>query len=305
MIERIVIPLDGSSRAERVIPQALQVFFHPGLEVSLLVVVDMGGRSEGGLLPITCSGHEAKLYLGDLVRRHLREGLRMTGEVRFGDATERILRHAEEARADLIAMATHGRTGLARLVRGSVAEAVLRKATVPLFLLPSAGAGAFEPGAGMRILVPLDGSAGSESILPYVRWIAARTRGLVELLRVAEWSPPAALAPHAHVQAEAWTMGAESYSRRVAEALREEGIEAQPLVLHGGAAERILEQAETGGFHLVAMSTHGYSGVRRMVFGSVAEQVLRSARVPLLVVRAQAPARTATGAEGPPMGQAG
>ncbi len=285
MIERIIVPLDGSPLSERVLPRALAFFHSPGVELNLLVVVDTTAGFSGTVVPVTCSGHKAKDYLADLAARYAEEGVKVTTDVRFGHAAGKILAHAEESRASLIAMATHGRTGLERLVRGSVAEEVLRLATVPVFLHRAGGTRVTPPETGLRILVPLDGSAGSESILPCVRWIATRGRGMVELLRVAEWGPSAALAPHAHVEAEAWTLRAENYVKRMAEQLRAEGIDVQPVVEHGGAAVKILERAASGDIHLVAMSTHGYSGVPRWVFGSVAEEVLRGIRVPLLAIR--------------------
>lgn len=292
MIDRIVVPLDGSPLAERIIPRVLNVFPSSGLELNLLVVVDMEGTVEKARVPVTCSAHGAREYLEALAEKVTERGVRVSSDIRFGKAAEKILEHAGEMHASLIAMSTHGRTGLGRVIRGSVAEAVLREANVPVFMARGAraqeGPMASTP-AELRILVPLDGSAGSESVLPYVRCLALRSHATVEILRVAEWSPPSEFAPHVHAESKAWTARAEAYVKSVAEQLRAEGINVDPIVAHGAPAELILEHVESGKIHLVAMSTHGYSGVKRLVFGSVAEEVLRRITVPLLAMREYIP----------------
>ncbi len=292
MFERIMVPLDGSALAERILAK-VQAFFDPRqTEFNLLLVVDMQGRIVDDKVPVTCSGHRAKQYLSAVAGKLSQQGARVSTDVRFGEAAAKILEHARERRSDLIAMSTHGRSGVDRIVRGSVAEAVLRGADLPVFLArgESAAPPKREPAAaGTRILVPLDGSAGSEAILPYVRSLARGGRAHVSVVRIAEWFPPLARSADGEAPTQPWTLRAETYIRQVCDQLRADGLDVEGIVDHGAPADKILERVRTGTVDLVAMSTHGYSGVKRLVFGSVAEEVLRNLRIPLLAVREAIP----------------
>lgn len=283
MFERIIVPLDGSARAESVIPAALRFFRTPNVEIDLLVVVTGSARAAGEQETITASGSAAKEYLSTVADRLRGQGLHVVFDVRFGRPAEKILEHSESQHASLIAMSTHGRSGLERLVRGSVAEAVLRGATVPLLHLRS---GAPLPGRdapARRILVPLDGTADSESILPYVRYLAVRLGAGVELLRAAIPIPVHLGADPLAVQAG--LPAADEYLGAMCRRLAEDGIEAESRSEIGSPAPAILARANSGQVGLVALATHAYGGIKRWLFGSVAEEVLRSVRVPTLVSR--------------------
>lgn len=136
-----------------------------------------------------------------------------------------------------------------------------------------------------HILVPLDGSVLAETILPQVTEAATLHGAEVVLLRVAlAHAFPGTNQTEAQVQA---VQEAETYLAGVVQRLLASGIKAQTVVRYGHAAEEILDQAETGSADLIAMSTHGRSGVRRWMLGSVSEKVLRAAPVPVLLVRAR------------------
>src|SRR5512135_1834640 len=134
-----------------------------------------------------------------------------------------------------------------------------------------------------RILVPLDGSALAEAILPQVTELAALHGAEIILLRVAlVHSFPGTNQTEAQVQA---VQEAEAYLAGVLQRLDASGIKAQQVVRYGHAAEEIVDQAEAGSADLIAMSTHGRSGPRRWMLGSIAEKVLRATTVPILLVR--------------------
>lgn len=127
MYQRVVVPLDGSTLAETVLDFILQIAGPLDLEVVLVRVVPrFAAETE---LP------EAGPYLERQAGPLAGKGVRVRTEVRRGDPAEEIVAATRDARADLIAMTTRGRGGLARLMLGSVAEAVLRTADVPVFLL--------------------------------------------------------------------------------------------------------------------------------------------------------------------------
>lgn len=293
MFDRVLIPLDGSPRAESVVHHTLRLLSVPDVEVDLLVVVDMEGKIAPGSVPVTCSGHAAKQYLAQVAGILTGRGIRAVTDVRFGPAAPKILEHAEQSHASMIAMSTHGRSGLERLVHGSTAEAVLRQTPVPLLLVRGTeNVPAAPPGdTPLRILVPLDGTADGEAILPYVRNLARRLQARVELLRVIEFIP--VLHGDEGVMEGAFdhlTLGASEYLRAIGARVRQEGIETEQTVVRSSPANGILERGNSGSVDLVAMSTHGRTGLRRLLLGSVAESVLRELRVPLLTVRVAIPA---------------
>jgi nucleotide-binding universal stress UspA family protein len=138
-----------------------------------------------------------------------------------------------------------------------------------------------------RILIPLDGSALAEAVLPHVEELAKSSAAELVLLRVAlAHIFPGADPIEAQVAA---VQEAENYVADVAKTLQEQGVRAEAKVRYGDPAEEILDHAARDHIDLIAMATHGRTGLKRVVLGSVAENVLRSASVPMLLVRAPIP----------------
>jgi nucleotide-binding universal stress UspA family protein len=136
-----------------------------------------------------------------------------------------------------------------------------------------------------RILVPLDGSSLAEAVLPQVQELAKALGAELFLVRAAV----AHVFPGADPSEEEIDVvrKAEEYVTEVAGRLRDAGIPIHTAVRYGEAAEEILEHIRDNAVDLVAMSTHGRSGLSRLVLGSVAEQVVRHAPVPVLLMRAR------------------
>ena len=135
MFKKILVPLDGSPLAEGVLPQVIGMARVHGAKVLLLrvgfaLVFPGADPAEAQIETIL----EAEDYIGRIRKRLEGEGIEADASVRYGFPAEEILSHARRNGVDLIAMATHGRTGPVRWVLGSVAEQVLRKAEVPVFL---------------------------------------------------------------------------------------------------------------------------------------------------------------------------
>jgi nucleotide-binding universal stress UspA family protein len=186
-------------------------------------------------------------------------------------------------------MTTHGWRGLDRLRFGSVAESVVRKARVPALLVR--GQLRWPADRSPRILVPLDGSEESAAILALVAKLRRRLHAPVELLHVLEALPSAA-SPDLPLSLADGSLGrsaAKDYLERVAARFDGESPEVARVVLEGPAARVIAGRIVESGADLVAMTTHGRSGVARFLVGSVAEQVLRTADVPVLLWKAAIP----------------
>jgi nucleotide-binding universal stress UspA family protein len=231
---------------------------------------------------------EGEAYLESIADRLERRGLKSVHwSAWYDEPANAITEAAKLNRADLIAMATHGRGGLSRLLLGSVAEAVVRTAQVPVLLLR--GQSAWKPWVTGKVLVPLDGFEPSEGILPVVERLAwPRDLGIF-LLEVIEPLPSAAAAELGGYGEEITAFRreeAERYLAKVAEPLKAQGLNVEWDVKTGQPAQVIAAMAAREPADLIAMVTHGRKGLGRLCFGSVAEGVLRSASVPVLLLRA-------------------
>lgn len=276
MFERILVALDGSQRSEATLPYAEALAAAFDSELVLLRALQFAPITAGPIEPYVAPQvyqelHDAEAQAaGDYLQRvaaPLKErGRRVRTMAVTGHPAGAILDTAETEGVGLIAMATHGRSGLARFALGSVAELVLRSARCPLLLVRAAGTAAFT-----RVLVPLDGSTLAEAVLPLARDLAAALGLELVLLRVA---------PNAAERAEA-----AAYLEHTAAGLRTGGLTVATRVTEGAAADEILQVAAAEDGAPIAMATHGRGGPARWVLGSVAETVVRAAAAPVLVVR--------------------
>jgi nucleotide-binding universal stress UspA family protein len=300
MTTRILVPLDGSALAERALPcaqllaQSLPanlvlfraVSISPDFEVLGHVLRDVEAhmkRLEAG----------ASEYLRQVAERLKGSGLSVRTVVRRGPAAEAILGYSQQMDIQKIVIATHGYSGVSRWRHGSVAERVLQSASVPVLMVCAKGGEGIseEPMTCQRILVPLDGSTRAEQVLPPAVSVAQALDAEIVLFRV----------PIAHVTgsfAAGWYVPlegtfetanqiAEGYLSRVAVELRAQGVRVATATRMGGVADAILDYAEANKIDLIAMCTHGRTGLARWTLGSVADRVLRARSTPLLLVRAK------------------
>lgn len=283
MYRQILVPLDGSPFAEQVLTH-LPSILAPGGRVTLLRVLPPGDEEARG------GGRQGALNDLERASKTLdRFGIRSQSRVTVGGVADEIHRVREMLHAELIAMTTHGRSGVERWVIGSVADRVLRGARVPVFLTR---APAQEPLQGIRhILVPLDGSELAQRALPEARGLATGGGAILTLMRVVEEE---SLTEFDQLLADVTgrpdpadrIAEAERYLGRVVNLLRMSGVAARVRVCRGRVAPAILSEAATAECDVVVMSTHGRTGIQRWMFGSVANQVLLDTACPLLLVRA-------------------
>jgi nucleotide-binding universal stress UspA family protein len=157
MYERMLVPLDGSEGAEAILPFAEQVAGPLDAEVVLLRVVEPISpvevvASAGVVTPdtFTLRDMDAKRYLSEIEGRLSKKGLRVRTRVALGPPADEILAAARATSADLIAMATRGRSGLGRALFGSVAQSVLRASPVPVLLIRTMAKSEAAPAPGVR-----------------------------------------------------------------------------------------------------------------------------------------------------------
>ena len=284
MLHKILVPLDGSTVAESVMPHLRGLASDLG---SHLYILGVGmGRKERRVNRLL------EDYVGRTAADLRSDSIKAEALLLYGNAADKILDYAAENDVDLIAMATHGRSGITRWWMGSIAEKVVSEAATPVLVVPSKRPRKTQAAPQLhfhKILAPLDGSDIGQAALPYVETLAKETGASVSALQVI--SPPGTIEASVlggsdwRKFVKAMHDAAENYLGGVAERLNGKGIKTTLEVLTGDPADRILEYAADKKVDLIAMSTHGRTGLARWVLGSVTDKVLHGAKVPMWLIR--------------------
>jgi nucleotide-binding universal stress UspA family protein len=301
MYTRLLVPLDGSKIAEKVLPYARFLAARLKLPVELLEVIDI---VEIAKLLTPDKAHHLNTVVENRIRsseQYLRTvastfaGVDVKCTVEKGTAAEVIIEKAAADKSTLIDMATHGLSGIKRWLLGSVAEKVLRGATNPLLLIRATEEAKTEGEANLRtVIVPLDGSELAESVLTTAAELAKKLNLEVILFR-AYTIPLTVLAadPDGYYSATddkliaAMRDETVAYLEKKVEEMKKSGVDKVSYVAeYGFAADEIISFARKTPDNLIAMCTHGHSGVKRWVLGSVTETVVRHSADPVLVIRA-------------------
>lgn len=293
MLKTILVPVDGSPLAERAVPYAVKLAKAAGAKVALLRVLDTlrpGRRA--------ASEPDPRVQLEATAERARAGGAEVetvTRQVYYGDTAAVIVQAAREERAGLIVMSTHGRGSLGRWLYGSVADAVLRTAEVPIALVPADCGRPWPAKRPLRLLVPLDGSDLAAAALGPAAELADGMGAELLLLSVVQ--------PPTYAYAEGYAYLALDPEKERAAAARELQAAAEKLrtgsrivktrVELGFPVEAILEVAREADIDLVVMATHGRGGLARLVLGSVATGTLQRSGLPVLLVRPSGLARPA------------
>lgn len=294
MYEKILVPLDGSVLAEAALPYAQELAGRLGSEVTLVYFIKS---------PEDRCRHMYQFYIEGMVQavrqgaqryamKSDRASIRVKSDFLAVHSSKEIVEYADKEDISLIATVLSRQSISWPWSSGSVAEQVVRVWRKPRLLIRANGAcpNVCETSMINRVLVPLDGSEKSEIVIPYVEELAYRLGAEVVLLQVLspgyistgpEGSEYTVL-PDKQMTLD--KLYAKDYLDRVGARLSQMGVITETQVRFGNAAEEIIKLAAWTQSDLVAMSTHGRSGVGRWVFGSVAERVLYEGNTPLLLV---------------------
>jgi nucleotide-binding universal stress UspA family protein len=281
MLNRILVPLDGSELAERALvyadfvarPASAKVLLVRAAMSHTLAGVDGQERRVGAI-------HEAEEYLAQVKADLTDRGLEVETVVPYGPAAECIADRARLHPTDLIVMSTHGRTGPAHLLFGSVAESVVSRTSVPVMLErawhPMVRAPRLGPGMSLTLL--LDGSPFAEAGVDAATRLALNLGVRLDLVRVIV-DPGEVDATGAYLETIREHIAATHPAVQIATTVRF-GDNASDEIAHLLAETRPV---------VVVMATHGRTGLRRSFVGSVAGHVLRHATAPLVLVRPTLP----------------
>jgi nucleotide-binding universal stress UspA family protein len=303
MYRSLLVPLDGSAHSARALPLASALAKRMGATVHVVTVND-----PSAYIPFIPGEVGIPVYNQELVAARRAQdqetlnaavatlqsaGVPVRESLLEGTVVEALQEYVEAEGMELVVMTTHGRSGFTRLRLGSVATAYLTRSTTPVLLVRS---GSEEEGDAPplelprgEILCPLDGSPFAESMLPHLRLFADALGLRLHLLAI---SVPHAL-PMAPFGAE--TLLADDSALRAEEAGRLEYLQRMQAQCPPGTvvtavtdlsvAHAILDASQNPAVGAIGMATHGRGGFKRFMLGSVADEVIRHARVPLLVYR--------------------
>jgi len=302
MFKKILASLDGSKTAENVLPFARLIARNLPIPVELLAVVDLDNMARNVHAAerlfrdslVADEMHRMGEYLKGVTKNF--PGDTVNCRVERGAPAETIIETASTQRDTLIAMATHGRSGLNRWLLGSVAEKVIRGAANPLLLVrASESAPEWGMPALKSVIVPLDGSDIAEKVLAPVEELSKQLDLEVILLRIfgipyGAYSAGDGFYNSSQMEKFVFQLREEAraYLDEKSAVLRNHGVKRVSSVLREGRdADEIISFARQTPDNFIAMCTHGRSGVKRWVLGSVTETVVRHSGDPVLIIRAE------------------
>jgi len=282
----VLLPLDGSECSEQALAHAT-ARLGPDDELLLLRVMEPPAQLAAiDMLFEQLDVTEGQAYLDDLAQHLEQRGVRARPVAVVGEARQTILEVAAAEKATMIVLATHGRSGLERWFLGSVAEAVVREAPCPVWLVRCSGSGERDelrrqPAPKIAsILLPLDLSERSDRALKFIEESFEPGTANLNLLAATNMD---------------WVKGTESAGEIVTQVraalderaarLKSAGWAVDVIVDPGTAAQAILDNAARLQVDLIALTSHGRTGAQRWFLGSVAEKVIRHAGCAVLVVR--------------------
>ncbi len=297
-LSSILVPLDGSSFAEQALPLAARLARASSASLRLALVHTPTTAWDPGI-EFRLFDPEMELQVRERESGYLEKvardlsggnGLHVECALLNGPVAPALEDYITRTGTDLVIMTSHGRGGVERLVMGNVADQLVRRVTAPVIVLRPSDQ-EVDDSMPRRILVTLDGSLLSESVLDEAAALARILRADILLTMVVQPAPvllpPFAWPPEALSRSpEERELDARRYLERIKQQLRSQGLGVQSRVRTARKVGReILRIARQEECSMIAMATHGVSGLDRLMLGSIADQVVRHAEVPVLLVR--------------------
>ena len=288
MYETILVPLDGSKAAEMVLPYVEEIAASLANEI---VLIGVSGSSTHDLHGSYLKGIAEEVQLR-LKNYSPARDIEVRSEVLSGEPATQILDSVNKKNTSLIAMTSRGSSSQGPWLLGSIASKVLWATSKPVLLVraPASKAALQQKKLVRKILVPLDGSRVGETAIPWAETLAHTLGAELVLFQVV-------MTPQTLVFFEAYPTlisldpdkeiaSAMAYLEGVEKSLRGKGLKTSRAVAFGAPADAIIDYAKENSVDLIAISTHGRSGIGRWVFGSVTDKVLHTGDTAVLVVRA-------------------
>ena len=287
VIESILIPTDGSEGAISGAKRGIALASRFGADVHALSVVEgrdgPGDSDDVAFPPLLEEAEDAVEVVATMATDHDQD-VDVTTAVERGTPFQAIREYAHRREIDVVVMGTKGRTGLDRVLLGSVTENVLRTARTPVLAVPpDPDEPAIEAVSFDRLLLPTDGSEGAAIATEWGIALARRLESMVHALHSVDTSRfPGAREPD-ELFDELESRGEDAIGS-VRELARDVGVSVSGSLATGAPAKVILAYADDNEIDLIVMGTHGKTGIGQWFLGSVTENVVRQATVPVLCV---------------------
>ncbi|MFD1562502.1 universal stress protein [Haloarchaeobius amylolyticus] len=293
-IDSVLVPTDGSDGALAGAKRGIDLAATVDAELHVLSVVDTTELESVSSVFDSDTTADERTALEDAAEEAVETvvttaqerapDLAVTTAVEEGKPFQCIDDYADASEIDVIAMGTKGRAGLKRVVLGSVTENVLRTVDVPVLAVPPAAIdGSLTPETTENVLLPTDGSEGAAAAVDWGVHLADVFDAMVHALYSADTSRLTMGSEPSTILSELEQAG-ETALEAVRERARETGVSVTGTVANGPPARVILDSADDTGVDLIVIGTHGRSGLERHLLGSVTENVVRSADVPVVCV---------------------
>ncbi|WP_135363793.1 universal stress protein [Halosimplex halophilum] len=284
MYDDILFPTDGSDAAETALDAAIAAADAHDATLHVLYVADTNQPSLAnvqGQVRDVLEG-EGRDIVEEAAGKARRAGVETVDEVVQGGPSRTICDYVDDRGIDLVVMGTRGSRDIERIILGSVTERVVRNSAAPVLVVPPESDPAYPPES---ILVGTDGSEGSAAAVDEGVGIAAATGGALHVVSVLESNVLGIDLGSSRL--------AEAREQRETEALApareradERGVAVETALEEGDVVDRLVEYVDDHGIGLVVVGTHGRTGLDKRILGSVTENLMRSASVPVLSVRA-------------------
>ena len=291
MYKTMLVPLDRSKAAEIVLPYAEEISAKLDTEI-VLVSVSESSVADKEQSPEAYLERVREQVQSDLKDRWDKKDVQVKSKVLSGKPADEILRYADESNVSLIALTSRGSSGPRPWPLGSVAAKILRAAVRPVLLIRAQTSELAPQQKRLikKILVPLDGSKRGEAAIPYTEALARALGAEIVLFQVIEpvvtWGiyedyrsylPPTDL--------ESRKASAKAYLDGVGKTLEDKGLSTSSMVDYGLPARTTIAYVKANEIDLIAISTHGRSGIALWVFGDVTDKLLHTGDTAVLVVR--------------------
>jgi len=287
MWKKILVPLDGSNLAELALPYAEELANAFKSEIILLNVSDPADAHHR---------HMHELYVKEMADRIKERVRKVSPVVVSGKSADEIISYAEKNDVGLIIITSHGRSGMMSWATGSIASKLLQATSVPMLLVRAVKTRrkVQRPVLLNRILLPLDGSEAGEAAVEYIGELMSRLESEVILF--------GAVSSGQHIrsvggldyihyppeQMEIFKKEAQEYLDGVYRRLKRRKGTVKVTIKAGAddVGQEIIKFAEKEMVNLIAISSHGHSGIEKWVFGSIANKVVQGSKAPVLLVKA-------------------
>ena len=291
MYETILVPLDGSKAAEMVIPYAMEIAARLDSQMILASVCDPSDVKAEQLYQAYLESLSKKVQ-SQIADWKPRKEKPVEKKIFSGKPAEEILQYADDNDVALIALTSFGASGRSHWFLGNNVARILQSTIKPLLLIraPANEASLKQNKLFKRILLPLDGSEIGAVAVPYSELLAQALGAELVLFQVVEPLKPPMVGSDVNFPFNAPALDEEKradsaiYLNGVAERFRKWGFKVSTVVVSGSPANQIIDYAKANAIDLIAMSSHGRTGLGRWVFGSVTDKVLHAGDTPVLVI---------------------